>query len=60
VFWHAALFRHATNATDGIDIILEKNPDFIILQIDQEDSESALNLAFIDLIYKYIKKVPKI
>jgi DNA-binding LytR/AlgR family response regulator len=50
----------ATNATDGIDIILEKNPDFVILQIDPEDSESALNLAFIDLIYKYIKKVPKI
>jgi DNA-binding LytR/AlgR family response regulator len=49
----------ATNATDGTDIILEKNPDFIILQIEPENSDSDLNLAFIDQIYKYVKKVPK-
>ena len=50
----------ATNATDGIDIILEKNPDFIILQIEPENSDCNLNLAFIDPIYKYVKKIPKI
>jgi DNA-binding LytR/AlgR family response regulator len=50
----------ATNATDGIDIILEKNPDFIILQIEPDNSDSDLNLAFIDQLYRYVKKVPKV
>lgn len=50
----------ATNATDGLDIILEKNPDFVILQIEPKNVASDLNLAFIDQIYKYFKKVPKI
>lgn len=50
----------ADNYDDGIDIVLEHNPDFIFLEIDPLEKESNLSLGFINELYRYLSKVPKV
>lgn len=50
----------ADNYDDGIDIVLEYNPDFIFLEIDPLEKESNLSLGFINELYRYLSKVPKV
>ena len=50
----------AANYDDGIDIVLEHNPDVIFLEIDPLEKESNLSLGFINELYRYLSKVPKV
>ncbi|WP_395061104.1 LytR/AlgR family response regulator transcription factor [Flavobacterium sp.] len=50
----------ADNYDDGIDVVLEYNPDIIFLEIDPLDKESKLSLAFINELYRYMTVVPKV
>ena len=48
------------NYEDGLDVVLEHNPDIIFLEIDPQDTESKLSLALINELYRYLSVVPKI
>jgi DNA-binding LytR/AlgR family response regulator len=50
----------ADNYDDGLDVVLEQNPDIIFLEIDPQDKESKLSLAFINELHRYLTVVPKI
>lgn len=50
----------ADNYEDGIDIVLEYNPDIIFLEIDPLDKESNLSLGLINELHRYLTKVPKV
>lgn len=50
----------AANYDDGIDIVLEHNPDVIFLEIDPLEKESNLSLGLINELYRYLSKVPKV
>lgn len=50
----------ADNYEDGIDIVLEYHPDVIFLEIDPQEEESKLSLAFINELHRYLSVIPKI
>lgn len=50
----------AGNYDDGLDIVLEHNPNIIFLEIDPQDKESKLSLAFINELHRYLTVIPKI
>lgn len=50
----------ADNYDDGIDIVLEHNPNIIFLEIDPQDKDSKLSLAFINELHRYLTVIPKI
>lgn len=50
----------ATNYDDGLDCILEHNPDIIFLEIDPQDKESNLSLSLINELHRYLPVIPKI
>ncbi len=50
----------ADNYDDGLDIVLEHNPDIIFLEIDPLDKESKLSLQFINELHRYLSIVPKV
>ena len=48
----------ADNYDDGLDIVLEYNPDIIFLEIDPQNKNSKLSLAFINDLYRYLDFLP--
>lgn len=50
----------ADNYDDGLDIVLEHNPNVIFLEIDPQDKDSKLSLAFINELHRYLTVIPKI
>jgi DNA-binding LytR/AlgR family response regulator len=50
----------ATNYEDGVNLILEHQPDLVFLEIDPTDKNSNLSLALINELYRYLTSVPKI
>lgn len=50
----------ATNYEDGLNLILEHNPQLVFLEIDPEDKQSRLSLALINELYRYLTVIPKI
>ena len=48
------------NYEDGLDVVLEHNPDIIFLEIDPQETESKLSLALINELHRYLSVVPKI
>lgn len=49
----------AANYEDGLDAILEHNPDIVFLEINPENKESRLSLALINELYRYLTSIPK-
>jgi len=45
---------------DGLDLILQYNPEIVFLEIDPQDKASNLSLFLINELYRYLKIVPKI
>lgn len=45
---------------DGIDCILEHNPDVVFLEIDPLDKDSNLSLNLINELHRYLTVIPKI
>ena len=50
----------ATSYDEGIDCVLEHQPDLVFLEIQSQDSTSELSLSFINALYRYMSVVPKI
>lgn len=50
----------ADNYNDGLDVVLEHNPDVIFLEIDPQDKDSKLSLQFINELHRYLSVIPKI
>lgn len=50
----------ANNYQDGLNLILEHNPELVFLEIDPVDNKSNLSLALINELHRYLTVVPKI
>jgi len=59
-FQNLEFLAFANNYDDGLDIILEYNPNIIFLEIDPLDKASNLSLQLINELYRYLKEIPKV
>lgn len=59
-FSELTFIASATNYHQGLNLALEHRPAFIFLEINPEDSQSNLSLAFIGELYRYLSVIPKI
>jgi DNA-binding LytR/AlgR family response regulator len=50
----------ANSFDDGVDMVLEQQPDFILLEIEPDDASSGLSLHFISELHRYLVQLPKI
>jgi DNA-binding LytR/AlgR family response regulator len=50
----------ANNYEDGLNLILDHNPQLVFLEIDPENKKSNLSLALINELYRYLNVLPKI
>lgn len=59
-FSELTFIASAVNYQNGLDLVLEHQPDFVFLEIDPEDLSSNLSLAFINELYRYLAVIPGI
>ena len=50
----------ANNYDEGLNLILEHNPQLVFLEIDPTDKASNLSLLLINELHRYLKVIPKI
>ncbi|WP_125718151.1 LytR/AlgR family response regulator transcription factor [Flavobacterium ustbae] len=50
----------ASNFQDGLDLVLEHQPDLVFLEIEPENLTSHLSLAFISELHRFLQQIPKI
>ncbi len=50
----------ANNYEEGLNLILEHNPQLVFLEIDPKNKKSNLSLALINELYRYLNVIPKI
>jgi len=59
-FQNLQFVASAANYDDGLDLILEHQPDIVFLEITPGKSHSNLSLHLINELYRYLSKMPKI
>lgn len=59
-FSELCFLASANNYKEGLDLILEHNPELVFLEIDPENKKSNLSLALINELYRYLNVIPKI
>ena len=59
-FKNLSFVASANNYDDGLNLILEHQPNLVFLEIDPTDKKSNLSLALINELYRYLSVVPKI
>lgn len=59
-FRNLSFLASANNYDDGVNLILEHQPQLVFLEIDPADNKSNLSLALINELYRYLTIVPKI
>lgn len=59
-FRNLSFLASANNYDDGVNLILEHQPQLVFLEIDPSDKKSNLSLSLINELYRYLKTVPKI
>ncbi|WP_291115023.1 LytR/AlgR family response regulator transcription factor [Flavobacterium sp. UBA6135] len=60
MFSNFELLGTATSYTAGLDLILDKTPDFVLLEVNPQDRESKLSLQLLSELHRYLKKLPHI
>lgn len=59
-FRNLTFLASANTYNDGVNLILEHQPQLIFLEIDPSDKNSNLSLALINELYRFLPVVPKI
>ena len=59
-FRNLTFVASANTYDDGVNLILEHQPQLVFLEIDPTDKKSNLSLALINELYRYLSIVPKI
>lgn len=59
-FQNLRYLASANTYEDGLDCILEYNPDIVFLEIDPSDKDSNLSLALINEMHRYLTVIPKV
>ncbi|MEM0541636.1 LytTR family DNA-binding domain-containing protein [Flavobacterium sp. j3] len=59
-FRNLSFLSYANNYDDGVNLILEHQPQLVFLEIDPADKNSNLSLSLINELYRYLPVVPKI
>jgi|SRR6218665_81831 len=59
-FQNLSFVGYAANYEDGLDLILEHQPDIVFLEINPAKSHSKLSLHLISDLHRFLKKIPKI
>lgn len=59
-FSELSFLASANNYEEGLNLILEHNPQLIFLEIDPANKKSNLSLALINELYRYLNVIPKI
>ena len=59
-FSELTFIASATNYQHGLNLVLEHKPYFVFLEIDSDNSQGNLSLAFIGELYRYLTVIPKI
>jgi DNA-binding LytR/AlgR family response regulator len=59
-FSELAFVASANNYNDGLNLILEHNPQLVFLEIDPVNTESNLSLMLINELYRFLTVIPKI
>ncbi len=59
-FRNLSFLASANNYDDGVNLILEHQPQLVFLEIDPADKNSNLSLSLINELYRYLPVVPKI
>lgn len=59
-FSELAFVASANNYTDGLNLILEHNPQLVFLEIDPANTSSNLSLMLINELYRFLTVIPKI
>jgi DNA-binding LytR/AlgR family response regulator len=59
-FSELSFMGSANNYEEGLNLILEFNPQLVFLEIDPANKKSNLSLLLINELYRYLKVVPKI
>jgi DNA-binding LytR/AlgR family response regulator len=59
-FRNLSFLASANTYDDGVNLILEHQPNLVFLEIDPSDKKSNLSLTLINELYRYLTVVPKI
>lgn len=59
-FQNLQLIGNASTYDEGLNLILEYNPQLVFLEINPDNKESNLSLALINELHRYLKVIPKI
>ncbi|MGL2962520.1 LytR/AlgR family response regulator transcription factor [Flavobacterium sp. RSB2_4_14] len=59
-FHNLSFLASANNYDDGVNLILEHQPQLVFLEIDPSDKKSNLSLSLINELYRFLPVVPKI
>jgi DNA-binding LytR/AlgR family response regulator len=59
-FTELSFIGSATTYDEGLNLILEHNPQLVFLEIDPKNKKSNLSLALINELHRYLNVIPKI
>ena len=59
-FRNLSFLASANTYDDGVNLILEHQPNLVFLEIDPSDKKSNLSLSLVNELYRYLTVVPKI
>lgn len=59
-FGELSFIDSANNYEEGLNLILEHNPQLVFIEIDPKDKKSNLSLLIVNELHRYLKAIPKI
>lgn len=59
-FSELSFIASASNFQDGLNLVLEHQPELVFLEIDPKNTSSQLSLTFISELHRFFQEIPKI